>query len=107
MYFGGLRPGEASGLRKKDCYLPEKGWGLLTLEKTRPESNKRYTGTRPAHPRSGRLRDRLASRTSLVCHLVSRNESQVKVEGQASGTRVPAELAMLLESTPIRIQLVQ
>jgi hypothetical protein len=43
MYFGGLRPGEAAGLREKDCHLPEEGWGLLTLARTRPESSKRYT----------------------------------------------------------------
>ncbi|MFB4284448.1 tyrosine-type recombinase/integrase [Nonomuraea sp. MTCD27] len=53
MYFGGLRPGEAAGLRKKDCYLPEKGWGLLTLEKTRPESNSRYTDSGESHDERG------------------------------------------------------
>ncbi len=31
MYFGGLRPGEAAGLREKDCRLPEKGWSLARL----------------------------------------------------------------------------
>jgi integrase len=25
MYFGGLRPAEAAGLREKDCHLPESG----------------------------------------------------------------------------------
>jgi hypothetical protein len=34
MYFGGLRPGEAAGLREKDCHLPQEGWGLLTLART-------------------------------------------------------------------------
>nr|WP_305778547.1 hypothetical protein [Nonomuraea pusilla] len=41
MYFGGLRPGEAAGLRHDNCLLPKEGWGLLTLQKTRSESIKR------------------------------------------------------------------
>ncbi|TDB84550.1 site-specific integrase [Actinomadura sp. KC216] len=43
MYFAGLRPAEAAGLRRQDCELPATGWGLITLKKTRPQSNKRYT----------------------------------------------------------------
>ncbi|MEU7900492.1 site-specific integrase [Nonomuraea sp. NPDC049152] len=53
MYFGGLRPGEASALRMKDCVLPEKGWGLLTLEKTSPETNSRYTDSGESHDERG------------------------------------------------------
>ncbi|MFI6498701.1 tyrosine-type recombinase/integrase [Nonomuraea typhae] len=45
MYFAGLRPAEAQGLRKQDCLLPEKGWGQITLIKTRPQSGTRYTDT--------------------------------------------------------------
>ncbi|MFD1930629.1 hypothetical protein ACFSKW_03960 [Nonomuraea mangrovi] len=36
-------PGCGRGLRKKDCHLPATGWGLLTLEKTKPQSNERFT----------------------------------------------------------------
>jgi integrase len=43
MYFAGLRPAEAAGLRRRDCRLPATGWGLITLRKTRPQANKRYT----------------------------------------------------------------
>ncbi|WP_431917388.1 hypothetical protein [Nonomuraea jabiensis] len=43
MYFAGLRPAEAQGLRKKDCYLPLEGWGHLTLTKTRPQSGSDFT----------------------------------------------------------------
>ncbi|RVX39111.1 site-specific recombinase XerD [Nonomuraea polychroma] len=43
MYFAGLRPAEAQGLRKKDCILPAKGWGQITPTKTRPQSSTRYT----------------------------------------------------------------
>ncbi|GAA3473357.1 hypothetical protein GCM10018965_079100 [Nonomuraea roseola] len=53
MYFGGLWPGEASALRKKNCHLPEKGWGLLTLEKTSPETNSRYTDSGESHDERG------------------------------------------------------
>jgi integrase len=45
MYFAGLRPAEAQGLRKQDCYLPERGWGLLTLRKTRPQSSSDVTNS--------------------------------------------------------------
>ncbi|MFD8531552.1 tyrosine-type recombinase/integrase [Streptosporangium canum] len=53
MYFGGLRPAEAAGLRKKDCHLPATGWGLLTLEKTKPQSNKRFTDSGETHDDRG------------------------------------------------------
>ncbi|MGV9776610.1 tyrosine-type recombinase/integrase [Streptosporangium sp. NPDC003464] len=53
MYFGGLRPAEAAGLRKKDCHLPAIGWGLLILEKTKPQSNKRFTDSGEAHDDRG------------------------------------------------------
>ncbi|MDP9864514.1 MULTISPECIES: tyrosine-type recombinase/integrase [Streptosporangium] len=53
MYFAGLRPAEAAGLRKANCDLPEAGWGALTLEKTRPESNKRYTDSGESNDERG------------------------------------------------------
>lgn len=53
VYFGGLRPAEAAGLRKKDCHLPATGWGLLTLEKTKPQSNKRFTDSGETHDDRG------------------------------------------------------
>ncbi|WP_405140646.1 tyrosine-type recombinase/integrase [Sphaerisporangium sp. NBC_01403] len=49
MYFAGLRPAEAAGLREKDCHLPETGWGLLTLEETRPESGRRFSDSGKTH----------------------------------------------------------
>ncbi|MFI7131542.1 tyrosine-type recombinase/integrase [Nonomuraea sp. NPDC050153] len=50
LHFAGLRPAEAQGLRKKDCFLPEQGWGHLTPTKTRPQSGTAFTD-------SGRLFD--------------------------------------------------
>ncbi|MET8145365.1 tyrosine-type recombinase/integrase [Sphaerisporangium sp. NPDC005288] len=49
MYFAGLRPAEAAGLRAKDCHLPATGWGLLTLEQTRPESPRRFSDSGQTH----------------------------------------------------------
>ncbi|MBZ4016131.1 site-specific integrase [Streptomyces purpurogeneiscleroticus] len=53
MYFAALRPSEAVGLRKTDCYLPDKGWGTLTLRETRPVSGKKWTDTGERHERRG------------------------------------------------------
>jgi len=53
MYFAALRPGEAVALRLQDCDLPATGWGLLTLEKSRPEVNRRWTDTATAHEERG------------------------------------------------------
>lgn len=50
LYFAALRPAEALGLREQDCDLPAKGWGRLTLAKSRPQAGKRWTD-------SGRLHD--------------------------------------------------
>lgn len=41
--YAAMRPAEAVGLRERDCYLPEEGWGTLTLKETRPISGKRWT----------------------------------------------------------------
>ncbi len=65
MYFAALRPGEVTGLRRQDCYLPETGWGRLTLEKSRPEVNRRWTDTGSAHDERG-LKHRSASDTRRV-----------------------------------------
>ncbi|MFE4663073.1 tyrosine-type recombinase/integrase [Streptomyces hydrogenans] len=51
--YAAMRPAEAVGLRKKDCYLPEKGWGTLTLKETRPVSGKRWTDSGQRHDKRG------------------------------------------------------
>ncbi|WP_019544997.1 tyrosine-type recombinase/integrase [Streptomyces sulphureus] len=53
MYYGGLRPAEAVGLRLQDCELPEKGWGRFILHKTRPTVGKRWTETGKVHDHRG------------------------------------------------------
>ncbi|MGW3732514.1 tyrosine-type recombinase/integrase [Streptomyces sp. NPDC005148] len=51
--YAALRPAEAVGLRKKDCYLPEKGWGTLTLRETRPVVGTKWTDSGLRHDRRG------------------------------------------------------
>lgn len=65
MYFAGLRPAEAVALRCQDCYLPARGWGRLTLEKSRPEVNRRWTDSASAHEERG-LKHRPVSGTRRV-----------------------------------------
>ncbi|WP_327680175.1 tyrosine-type recombinase/integrase [Streptomyces sp. NBC_00467] len=53
LYYAGLRPAEAVGLRSSDCHLPETGWGTLTLRETRPVSGKQWTDSGERHDRRG------------------------------------------------------
>ena len=57
MYFAALRPGEAVAPRRQDRYLPANGWGRLTLEKSRPEVNRRWTDTSSAMTSTGSSTD--------------------------------------------------
>ncbi|MFI9574572.1 tyrosine-type recombinase/integrase [Microbispora rosea] len=53
LYFAGLRPAEALGLRKQDCHLPETGWGRLIIAKSKPQANKKWTNSGEAHDDRG------------------------------------------------------
>ncbi|GAT70271.1 integrase [Planomonospora sphaerica] len=53
MYYAALRPEEALALRCQNCELPEHGWGRLTLEKARPQANKRWTDSGETHDERG------------------------------------------------------
>ncbi|MEV6868582.1 site-specific integrase [Streptosporangium subroseum] len=53
LYFAGLRPAEALGLRKQDCHLPAIGWGRLVLAKSKPQTNKKWTNSGEAHDDRG------------------------------------------------------
>ncbi len=59
------RSGWPDALRRQDCHLPEIGWGHLTLEKSRPEVNRRWTDTGFAHGERG-LKHRAAAETRRV-----------------------------------------
>jgi integrase len=60
LYYAGLRPAEAQGLRLLDCQLPKIGWGILALARSRPESNLRWTDSGDAHEERG-LKHRAAT----------------------------------------------
>jgi integrase len=65
LYFAGLRPAEALGLCEQDCHLPPTGWGRLTLVKSRPKANKRWTDNGQAHDERG-LKHRASNETRRV-----------------------------------------
>jgi integrase len=65
LYYAALRPGEAVALRRQDCYIPDTGWGRLTLEISRPEVNRRWADTDSSHGQRG-LKHRPATETRLV-----------------------------------------
>ena len=53
MYYAMMRPEEALALRVRDCHLPDKGWGLLTLEKATPTAGKAWTDSGTLHDDKG------------------------------------------------------
>jgi integrase len=65
MYYAAMRPGEVVALREGDCHLPAKGWGRLTLAKSRPESNRKWTDSHDAHEERG-LKHRAETEVRVV-----------------------------------------
>lgn len=53
MYYAAMRPAEVIGLRIQDCWLPQTGWGRITLAKSRPEVNRKWTDSGDAHEERG------------------------------------------------------
>jgi integrase len=53
MYYAAMRPAEVIGLRNQDCWLPPAGWGRITLAKSRPEVNRKWTDSGDAHEERG------------------------------------------------------
>jgi integrase len=67
MYYGGLRPSEATALRRQDCELPDlcacdgecscglskTAWGRLVLSKSRPGPGRLYTDSGETHDDKG------------------------------------------------------
>ena len=90
MYFAALRPAEAVALRVQDCHLPAAGWGRLTLEKSRPEVNRRWTDTASAHDERG-LKHRPATETRQVpipAELVAILRQHIATFGVAADGRI-------------------
>ncbi|MEU4724754.1 tyrosine-type recombinase/integrase [Nonomuraea dietziae] len=65
VYYAALRPEEAADLRQKNCTLPESGWGLLILERARPQGTKRWTDNGQTHE-SRRLKHRADKETREI-----------------------------------------
>ncbi|MEO3852459.1 tyrosine-type recombinase/integrase [Streptomyces sp. B8F3] len=53
MYYAAARPAEVIGLRREDCDLPRRGWGVLRLRETRPRSGSAWTDTGRPHDKRG------------------------------------------------------
>ncbi|NJP96435.1 tyrosine-type recombinase/integrase [Nonomuraea sp. FMUSA5-5] len=49
IYYAALRPEEAADLRQRNCILPASGWGMIVLEKARPQGTKRWTNSGETH----------------------------------------------------------
>ncbi|WP_432019354.1 tyrosine-type recombinase/integrase [Streptomyces sp. 1222.5] len=65
LYYAAMRPGEALGLRRSDCTLPESGWGRIELAETRPTAGKAWTDSGEAHDRRG-LKQRAQGEVRIV-----------------------------------------
>ncbi|RLL68906.1 site-specific integrase [Streptomyces sp. Z26] len=65
LYYAATRPGEALGLRESDCFLPDSGWGRITVEETRPSVGRTWTDTGEAHDRRG-LKQRSPGEVRIV-----------------------------------------
>jgi len=53
LYHAGMRPGEAVWLRKSNCHLPPTGFGLLSLDGSRPRVGSAWTDSGTAHDERG------------------------------------------------------
>ncbi|WP_442819112.1 tyrosine-type recombinase/integrase [Streptomyces sp. NBC_01235] len=90
LYYAGLRPAEAVGLRWSDCHLPETGWGTLTLRETRPVSGKQWTDSGERHDRRGlKAREATTDRpVPIPAVLVAILQTHLKAFGTAKEGRV-------------------
>ncbi|WP_344444296.1 tyrosine-type recombinase/integrase [Kitasatospora nipponensis] len=53
LYHAGMRPGEAVWLRKANCHLPATGFGLLSLDGSRPRVGSSWTDNGRPHDERG------------------------------------------------------
>ncbi|MEU1309625.1 site-specific integrase [Streptomyces cinnamoneus] len=88
--YAAMRPAEVVALRLSDCYLPETGWGTLTLRVTRPVSGKKWTDTGERHDKRGlKMRDPEADRpVPIPPELVAMLLAHLKEFGTAPDGRV-------------------
>ncbi|MBR7671975.1 integrase [Streptomyces daliensis] len=88
--YAAMRPAEVVGLRLDDCYLPDSGWGVLTLKETRPVSGKKWTDSGERHDKRGlKMRDPEKDRpVPIPPVLVAMLRAHVKEFGTAEDGRV-------------------
>ncbi|MFF4407240.1 tyrosine-type recombinase/integrase [Streptomyces sp. NPDC001404] len=65
MYYAAMRPAEVIRLQQANCYLPEKGWGLLTLRRGIVLAGREWTDDGAAHEEHS-LKKRAAKETRPV-----------------------------------------
>jgi integrase len=53
MFYGLMRPAEVARLTKASCYLPEKGWGVLTFGDSAPAPGREWTDSGDVHEERG------------------------------------------------------
>ncbi|MFE1885886.1 hypothetical protein [Streptomyces diastatochromogenes] len=53
IYFGAFRPAESAALAVSDLYLPDEGWGLANLHRTRPSAGRKWTDNGETHDDRG------------------------------------------------------
>lgn len=53
LYYGALRPEEATALRLADCHLPGRGWGTLSLSRATPRTARAWTATGSSYEQRG------------------------------------------------------
>ncbi|MEV4078748.1 tyrosine-type recombinase/integrase [Nonomuraea fuscirosea] len=90
MYYAALRPEEAADLRLRNCTLPEDGWGLIVLEKARPQGTKRWTNSGETHEsRSLKHRaDRETREIPIPPVLVELLQEHIATHGTAEDGRI-------------------
>lgn len=90
LYYAGVRPAEAVGLRIDDCDLPDSGWGSVAISETRPSSGKTWTDSGEVHDKRGlKQRESTAVRhVPIPPELVSTIQEHIDEFGTADDGRL-------------------
>jgi integrase len=90
LYYAGLRPEEAVGVRVGDCALPATGWGRLIIDRALPQVGKAWTDDGRNHDERG-LKARAPGDPRVVPlppHLVALWRDQIDTFGVAEDGRL-------------------
>ncbi|PYC80480.1 site-specific integrase [Streptomyces tateyamensis] len=90
MYYAGMRPAEVTDLRKRNCTLPESGWGSLLLAGSSPNVGSIWTNDGTTHDERGlKRRARKATRdVPIPPVLVAMLREHLTTYGTGAGGRV-------------------